>query len=262
MRSGLTLSTLRFPHAALCRESTEAARCQLGPADSARGRPFDLNHANRWTGTATTATPSSMHESGGADCPDDRASPRPASGRCAWRPGLCAPSRPADRVDRVHDARSNPRPLPGRCLLRRFDYNASMEEPIVVRALAALAQPLRLRIFRILVVAGKTGLTPGAIAEALGVPAATLSFHLKELMHAELVTQERDSRYLIYRAAFDTMTDVIDYLMANCCQGAARLKRGLVETRMPAPRPARSLRSAIGSVSPELERRPEARSRA
>lgn len=94
----------------------------------------------------------------------------------------------------------------------------------MVRALAALAQPLRLRVFRILVVAGKTGLTPGAIAEALGVPAATLSFHLKELMHANLVTQERESRYLIYRAAFDSMTEVIDYLMANCCQGAARLK--------------------------------------
>jgi ArsR family transcriptional regulator len=97
-----------------------------------------------------------------------------------------------------------------------------MEEAVVVSALAALAQSLRLRVFRLLVVAGKTGLTPGAIAEALDVPAATLSFHLKELMHAGLVTQERESRYLIYRAAFDRMNQLIDYLTANCCQGEAR----------------------------------------
>jgi len=76
-------------------------------------------------------------------------------------------------------------------------------------------------MFRLFVVAGKTGLTPGAITEALAVPATTLSFHLKELMHAGLVSQERDGRYLIYRAAFDRMNDVLSYLTANCCQGEA-----------------------------------------
>src|SRR5436853_4661440 len=96
-----------------------------------------------------------------------------------------------------------------------------MEEQDVVRALAALAHPLRLQMFRLFVVAGKTGLTPGAITEALAVPATTLSFHLKELMHAGLVSQERDGRYLIYRAAFDRMNDVLGYLTANCCQGEA-----------------------------------------
>ena len=94
-----------------------------------------------------------------------------------------------------------------------------MEEQDVVRALAALAQSLRLQIFRLLVVGGKTGLTPGAIAEALDVPATTLSFHLKELSNAGLITQERDGRYLIYRASFDHMNALLGYLTANCCQG-------------------------------------------
>ena len=98
-----------------------------------------------------------------------------------------------------------------------------MEEIEVVRALSALAHPMRLRMFRLLVVGGKTGLTPGAITEALEVPATTLSFHLKELTHAGLVTQERDGRYLIYRAEFGRMNDLLGYLTANCCQGEACL---------------------------------------
>jgi ArsR family transcriptional regulator, arsenate/arsenite/antimonite-responsive transcriptional repressor len=96
-----------------------------------------------------------------------------------------------------------------------------MEEQDVVRSLAALAQALRLQIFRLLVVGGKTGLTPSAISEALGVPATTLSFHLKELMHAGLVSQERDGRYLIYRASFEHMNELLAYLTANCCAGVA-----------------------------------------
>ena len=94
-----------------------------------------------------------------------------------------------------------------------------MEEKEVVQGLAALAQGMRLQVFRLLVVAGKTGLTPGAIVEQIDVPAATLSFHLKELVNAGLVTQERDRRYLIYRAAFDRMNALLGYLTANCCQG-------------------------------------------
>ena len=80
-----------------------------------------------------------------------------------------------------------------------------MEEKAAVKSLAALAQPVRLRVFRALVVAGQQGLTPGDLAGQLAVAATTLSFHLKELMHADLVTQERDGRHLIYRAAFDHM---------------------------------------------------------
>jgi len=96
-----------------------------------------------------------------------------------------------------------------------------MEQSDIIKALSALAQPLRLQVFRALVVVGDAGLTPGAIQEALGVPAATLSFHLKELVHAGLVTQERSSRNLIYRAAYDKMNAVLAYLTENCCQGAA-----------------------------------------
>jgi len=94
-----------------------------------------------------------------------------------------------------------------------------MEENNVVQALAALAQPVRLRVFRALVVAGPGGLTPGVIAEQLDVAAATLSFHLKELTHAHLISQERDGRNLIYRAAFDTMNDLLAYLTDHCCEG-------------------------------------------
>jgi ArsR family transcriptional regulator len=94
-----------------------------------------------------------------------------------------------------------------------------MNETEVVRSLAALAQPLRLRVFRALVVAGRQGLTPGTMVDALNIPAATLSFHLKELANAGLVTQERASRYLIYRAAYDRMNALLGYLTENCCQG-------------------------------------------
>jgi len=95
-----------------------------------------------------------------------------------------------------------------------------MDEQTVVRALAALAQPLRLQVFRALVVAGQEGLTPGTMAEALGVPQNSLSFHLKELANAGLVTQERVSRHIVYRAAFDQMNLLLGYLTENCCQGA------------------------------------------
>jgi ArsR family transcriptional regulator, arsenate/arsenite/antimonite-responsive transcriptional repressor len=68
---------------------------------------------------------------------------------------------------------------------------------------------------------GETGLTPGAIQEALGVAPATLSFHLKELVNAGLVTQERASRNLIYRAHYAQMNALLAYLTQNCCQGEA-----------------------------------------
>jgi ArsR family transcriptional regulator, arsenate/arsenite/antimonite-responsive transcriptional repressor len=95
-----------------------------------------------------------------------------------------------------------------------------VEEKNVVQALAALAHPARLQVFRALVVVGQQGLTPGTMAEALAMPAATLSFHLKELVHAGLVTQERAGRNIVYRAAYDRMNAVLGYLTAHCCQGA------------------------------------------
>jgi len=94
-----------------------------------------------------------------------------------------------------------------------------MEEKTIVDQLGALAQPHRLRIFRALVVVGQSGLTPGTLADSLGLAAATLSFHLKELTRSALVTQTRDGRNLIYRADFDQMNALITYLSANCCEG-------------------------------------------
>jgi ArsR family transcriptional regulator len=95
-----------------------------------------------------------------------------------------------------------------------------MEENDVITSLAALAQPLRLQVFRALVVAGPAGMTPGTMAEGLGSAPATLSFHLKELVNAGLVTQERAGRNLIYRAAYARMNALLGYLTENCCQGA------------------------------------------
>jgi ArsR family transcriptional regulator len=100
-----------------------------------------------------------------------------------------------------------------------FEYSQNMEENEVVKALAALGQPVRLKVFRALVVAGRAGLTPGVLVETLGIPAATLSFHLKELTHAGLVSQERASRNLIYRADYRRMDGLLGYLTENCCQG-------------------------------------------
>lgn len=96
-----------------------------------------------------------------------------------------------------------------------------MEEPAAVGALAALAQGMRLRIYRALVGAGPQGMTPGALSATLGVPASTLSFHLKELANAGLATQERDGRHLIYRPSIEHMNALLDYLTAHCCQGSA-----------------------------------------
>ena len=101
-----------------------------------------------------------------------------------------------------------------------------MEETAVVKALGALAQPVRLRVFRALVVAGPAGLNPGALAQALDVAATTLSFHLKELTHAGLVSQERDGRHLVYRASFDRMNELLNYLTDHCCQGMVCLDVG------------------------------------
>ena len=95
-----------------------------------------------------------------------------------------------------------------------------MNENEVVKALAALAQPVRLQVFRALVIAGPRGMTPSTMAEGLGIPASSLSFHLKELANAGLVSQERSSRNLIYRAAFDRMNSLLGYLTENCCEGA------------------------------------------
>lgn len=92
-------------------------------------------------------------------------------------------------------------------------------EAQVVQALAALAQGQRLRAFRALVVAGNEGLTPTALSASLGLAPSALSFHLKALHHAGLVSTEPRGRQLIYRAEFDRMNTMLTYLTQDCCQG-------------------------------------------
>ena len=94
-----------------------------------------------------------------------------------------------------------------------------MDSPTAVAALGALAQEHRLALFRLLVRAGGDGMAAGAIADALGVPHSSLSFHLAQLRRAGLVTQERRHRSLIYRADFAAMDALVGYLMENCCAG-------------------------------------------
>ncbi len=86
-------------------------------------------------------------------------------------------------------------------------------------ALGALAQESRLAIFRYLVEIGPQGSPVGKIADALDFPAATLSFHLKELSHAELLVSRQDGRFIWYAANFDAMNGLIAYLTENCCAG-------------------------------------------
>ena len=95
-----------------------------------------------------------------------------------------------------------------------------MDEPTAVESLAALAQVMRLRIFRVLIAAAPQGMTPGALAATLDVPASTLSFHLKELLHAGLVSQEREGRNLIYRPSLAQMNELLAYLTAHCCEAS------------------------------------------
>ena len=95
-----------------------------------------------------------------------------------------------------------------------------MRADSAIEALGALAQEHRLALFRLLVQAGDTGMAAGAIAERLGVPNSSLSFHLTQLRNAGLIAQERQHRSLIYRANYPAMNALVDYLMENCCAGA------------------------------------------
>ena len=95
-----------------------------------------------------------------------------------------------------------------------------MEAETAVAALGALAQEHRLALFRLLVRAGESGMPAGAIAEALGVPNSSLSFHLSQLRNTGLILQERQHRSLIYRANYQAMNSLMAYLLENCCAGA------------------------------------------
>ncbi len=102
-----------------------------------------------------------------------------------------------------------------------------METQAAVDALSALAQAARLEVYRVLVRAGPEGLPAGAIGEALGMPAATLSFHLKELKNAGLVRFQRQGRSRIYSPDFRAMDSLVGFLTENCCQGAGGCAAGI-----------------------------------
>ena len=116
-----------------------------------------------------------------------------------------------------------------------------MEIRDAVAALAALAQETRLSVFRLLVQAGPDGLPAGEIAQKTGVAAQTLSFHLKELSHAALVTSRQDGRFIFYSVSFERMAALMTYLTQNCCRGMPQECLTVVETALgrccpPAPR--------------------------
>lgn len=98
-----------------------------------------------------------------------------------------------------------------------------MKSPDVVKALSALAQESRLAVFRLLVKRGPDGFTPSAMTQKLGIPAPTLSFHLKELQNAGLVETRRDGRFLNYSARFDRMKGLVSFLTDECCSQSDEL---------------------------------------
>jgi len=100
-----------------------------------------------------------------------------------------------------------------------FDYHGNMKNTDAINAFLALGQESRLNVFRLIIQKGDVGLTPSQIIEKLGIPNATLSFHLKELLNANLLLVERQSRNLIYRPNASLVQNLSGFLLDNCCGG-------------------------------------------
>jgi DNA-binding transcriptional ArsR family regulator len=118
-----------------------------------------------------------------------------------------------------------------------FDIIGNMKIDAAVKALAALAQDTRLSLYRLLVQRGLDGIAASQIADKLDVPMSTLSFHLKELAHAGLITARQDGRFIYYAPNVTSMNVLVEYLTENCCGGKAC---GI----LPSPVKARRRRSA------------------
>ncbi len=103
-----------------------------------------------------------------------------------------------------------------------------MDDRQALSSFAALSQETRLSIVRTLVVAGPEGLAAGAIAERMGVSPSNVSFHLKELERSGLIARRRESRSIVYSASYDTLADLVTFLMEDCCAGHPRI-RGSIE---------------------------------
>lgn len=121
-----------------------------------------------------------------------------------------------------------------------------MQTSQTVKMLSALAQESRLSIFRLLVQQGPEGLPVGVIGEQLGIPNATLSFHLKELLHAGLVTSRQSGRFIYYAPVIDAMNDLVGFLTENCCQGSSCVRP---PTRLTPPRASPSRKRAANYTS-------------
>jgi len=125
-----------------------------------------------------------------------------------------------------------------------------METRTAVAALAALAQETRLSVFRLLVRAGPGGVAAGRIGDELEVAPATLSFHLKELSHAGLVTSRQEGRFVFYAASFEHMAALMSFLTQNCCQGMPQECLTVLETALGrCCAPSRSKRKTTRSAS-------------
>ncbi|MCZ6721990.1 MAG: metalloregulator ArsR/SmtB family transcription factor [Proteobacteria bacterium] len=118
-----------------------------------------------------------------------------------------------------------------------------MEKVEAIGTLSALAQENRLDIFRLLVEAGTIGMAAGRIGDELGMASATLSFHLKEMKNAGIVTCRKEGRSVIYGANFTAMNELIGYLLENCCRRSEKRRRGSAAGHRSAPASSRTSRS-------------------
>lgn len=107
-----------------------------------------------------------------------------------------------------------------------------MEIKAAVTALAALAQETRLSVYRLLIETGSGGVAAGRISETLKVPGATLSFHLKELARAGLISSRQERQFIYYAADYQSMADLMSFLTQNCCQGMPQECLTVVETAL------------------------------
>src|SRR3546814_14696783 len=109
--------------------------------------------------------------------------------------------------------------IPQLALFQQFNYYSCMETKLAVKALAAIAHESRLLAYRTLVQAGPAGLPAGQLAETMGIAPSSLSFHLKELVNADLLSARQEGRFVFYSAKYDSMTSLLAYLTNNCCGG-------------------------------------------
>jgi DNA-binding transcriptional ArsR family regulator len=130
-----------------------------------------------------------------------------------------------------------------------------MDSTATVRALAALAQETRLAVFRLLVEQGPAGLTPGVIADKLDLAPATLSFHLKELAHADLIRARQESRFIHYSADFEAMNGLVGYLTENCCRASGSCEVACAPECAPAGRRAAATSTARNARAAQARRR-------